>query len=154
MKKIMAFILAAVMCFSLVACGSKEPTFEGLQKEIYDAAKAIGCEEVTSGYEYSLADFELKDGSKQAFDVLLLVADGTPYIVDREDGKVYAEADVPQDFEVDNGMPLFADKGDIFSMLVLFEMLLENNGMVWTEYETLTEIESADLDAVNAALTK
>lgn len=154
MKRKIALLLAVVMCLCLAACGSKDPKFEGLQKEIYDAAKSIGCKEVAGGYEYSFPDFELKDGSKQAVNLLLLVADGTPYIVDREDGKVYAEKDVPQDFEVDNGFALLIDKEDVFSILIYFEDMLANNGQVWAEYETLKPIESADLAAVNGALGK
>ncbi len=154
MKKLIALLLAAVMCLSLAACGGNKQ-LEGLQKEIYDAALEIGCKEVTSGYEYKLDEFEMADGSNQAFTLLLLVADGASYIVDREDGKIYGENDVDWNYEVSpEGFAAFETKAQVFSMFIQFNQSIPNSGALWTEWETLTELAGADLEAVNNQLGK
>ena len=131
-----------------------EVSLEGASRELYEAAASLECSEITSAYEYNFAEFDMKDGSKLGVDVLLFTADGVPYVYDREDGKVYAEEDVPQDFEIDNGTPLFEDKNDLFSILVFFEETLNINGMVWTEMETLTPFSAEDIEVINSLLSQ
>lgn len=137
-------------------------TNQFLGSDIYK--DAVGAYEEITGEEARVPkvihaiDYQLEDFNGYAVDVMLIrleadvlygdsVYEDTQLLVDKGSGEICDRITIDEWTKAFDGS--CESEEDVYPMLIMCYSFLENNGQMWAEMETLTELTEADLEVIN-----